>query len=81
MSRFWLMVGLALIVVGVLVSLEGLAVIYEERTSPTREVYVTVAGHEYDAGVAGPISLYGGIATFVIGVFVVSWRRFFAKPS
>lgn len=71
--------GVALLIGGILLALYGLfAVLYNGDGGNT---YVSVAGHEIDADLAGAIALAIGLALLVAGVLILRRRRLFAGRS
>jgi len=76
-----LLVGLTLIGLSVTFVLYGLfAILYRGDSGGNGDTYVTFAGHEIDADVAGAIALLAALVILTLGVTVVR-RRGFAKPS
>lgn len=76
-----LLVGLTLIGLSVTFVLYGLfAILYRGDSGGNGDTYVTFAGHEVDADVAGAIALLAALVILTLGVTVVR-RRGFAKPS
>jgi len=76
-----LLVGLTLIGLSVTFVLYGLfAILYRGDSGGNGDTYVTFAGHEIDADVAGAIALLTALVILTLGVTVVR-RRGFAKPS
>jgi len=79
-----LLVGLTLIGLSVTFVLYGLfAILYRGDSGDSGgngDTYVTFAGHEIDADVAGAIALLTALVILTLGVTVVR-RRGFAKPS
>jgi hypothetical protein len=52
------LLGVVLLVAGVLLALSGLfAILYGGDSRGSGDTYVTIAGHEMDAGLAGAIAL------------------------
>jgi hypothetical protein len=76
-----LLVGLTLIGLSVTFVLYGLfAILYRGDSGGNGDTYVTFAGHEINADVAGAIALLAALVILTLGVTVVR-RRGFAKPS
>ena len=76
-----LLVGFTLIGLSVTFVLYGLfAILYRGDSGGNGDTYVTFAGHEIDADVAGAIALLAALVILTLGVTVVR-RRGFAKPS
>jgi ABC-type sugar transport system permease subunit len=68
------LLGLALLVGGVLLALYGLfAILYRGDSGGSGDTYMTIAGHEMDAGLAGAIALL--IAFFAILFSAMFLRR------
>jgi len=76
-----LLVGLTLIGLSVTFVLYGLfAILYRGDSGGNGDTYVTFAGHEINADVAGAIALLAALSILTLGATVVR-RRGFAKPS
>lgn len=68
------LLGLVLLVAGVLLALYGLfAILYGGDSGGSGDTYVTIAGHEMDADLAGAISLL--IAFFTVLFSTMFLRR------
>jgi hypothetical protein len=67
--------GITLLLVGVLIALYGLFAILYGGDSGGGDTYVTWAGHELDADLAGAISLVVGLAMLVAARLVVRRTR------
>jgi len=68
------LLGLVLLVAGVLLALYGLfAILYGGDSGGSGDTYVTIAGHEMDADLAGAIALL--IAFFAVLFSTIFLRR------
>jgi hypothetical protein len=75
-----LVVGLALLASGVLLGLYGLfAILYGGDSGGTGDTYVTIAGHETDAGLVGAIALL--VALFLLLASLPFLKRERRSPS
>jgi len=71
---FGTLLGLVLLVAGVLLALYGLfAILYGGDSGGSGDTYVTIAGHEMDADLAGAIALL--IAFFAVLFSTIFLRR------
>jgi hypothetical protein len=66
------LLGLLLLVAGVLLALYGFfAILYGGDSGGSGETYVTIAGHEMDAGLAGAIALLIAFFALLLGALIL----------